>query len=200
MNTSAIQWTIIIISSLVFIGLAIINPLLGIINMKVRHWVAAGRNMRWRPLLIFTHKYNDIVSLSTQTLVLAMLLAYIWHDMRRAMILMSAMFIQTTAVGISKRISSIARPPQLISHVIMRSSSYPSGHSAASMTFAFLVPIIFQPYIPLPLLIIAGVYLLIVAMLTAYGRLYLDVHWFSDIVGGWLLSLITILLSRMFLL
>ena len=195
-----IQLMIAIVCALVFIILAVVNPYLGSINMLIRHHIAEKRNLRWRPLMILTHRYNDVLLLSVQTMVLAMVIGFILNDLRRAMVLMSAMFIQTTVVGFSKRLSSIARPPQLLTHVIMKSSSYPSGHSAASMTFAFLVPIILRPYLPFPLIILIAVYLVVVALLTAYGRLFLDVHWLSDIIGGWLFSAMTILMSRMFLL
>ena len=194
------QLVITIVCAVIFVVLAVINPYFGSVNMMIRHYIAENRNLRWRALMILTHRYNDVLSLSVQTMVLAMLIAYVWNDLRRAMILMSAMFIQTTVVGLSKRLSSIARPPQLLTHVIMKSSSYPSGHSAASMTFAFLVPIILWPFLPVALTLIITAYLFLVALLTAYGRLYLDVHWLSDIVGGWLLSAMTILMSRMFLL
>lgn len=179
--------------------LALLYPVLMPVNIWVRRQVAATRNLRWRPLMILTHRYNDVIFLSLQVLLLALLIGWLWQDWRRAMVLTSTMFVQTTIVSLSKRLSSITRPPQLISHVIMTSSSYPSGHSAASLTFALLVPQVLQPFLPPVVLWLITIYLTAVALLTAYGRLYLDVHWLSDIIGGWLLSGMTLILSRMFL-
>lgn len=183
----------------IFVLLGFISPLLAPLNLLTRGYVNGTRNMRLRPLMILTHRYNDVLSLSLQLILLALLLGLLWDDWRRAMVLLSAMFIQTTIVSASKRMTSIDRPPQLISHIFMTSGSYPSGHSAASMTFALLVPTVLMPYIPLPLLIALATYLFLVALLTAYGRLYLDVHWLTDIVGGWSLAGATYMLSRLFI-
>ena len=66
------------------------------------------------------------------------------------------MFIQTTIITLFKRLTSIDRPPQLVSHIVMTSGSYPSGHSAASLTFALLVPLVLMPYLSQAVIIILG--------------------------------------------
>jgi undecaprenyl-diphosphatase len=109
------------------------------------------------------------------------------------------MFVQTTVVSACKRLSSIDRPPQIVSPVFLTTGSYPSGHSASSLMSALLVPTILMPYLPLSVLIILATFLVCVALLTAYGRLYLDVHWLTDIVGGWVLAGATYLFSCQFL-
>lgn len=188
-----------VLQLVVFLGLGVVNPLLEPLNMRVRLLVDSTRNMKLRPLMILTHRYNDIVSLSVQLLLLAGLVGLLWQDWRRAMVLTSAMFVQTTVVSAFKRLTSVVRPPQELSHVFMTSGSYPSGHSSASLTFALLVPAVLAPHIPFPFVVVIAVYLYIVALLTAYGRLYLDVHWLSDIIGGWMLAGATYMLSLIFL-
>jgi membrane-associated phospholipid phosphatase len=189
----------IIILGVIFIALPLLSRVLAPLNLYVRRQVDSKRNMRLRPLMIITHRYNDVLSFSLQLFILALVLGVVWRDWRRAMVVMAAMFVQTTVVSFCKRLTSIDRPPQMISHVIMTSGSYPSGHSAASLSFALLAPTVLMPYLSLPLLILLATYLICVALLTAYGRLYLDVHWLTDILGGWDLSLIIYLLSRTFL-
>lgn len=179
-----------------FLTLAVIKPVLDPLNMRVRRWVNHTRSPVLRPLMIMTHKYNDVVSLSVQLILLAGMVGLLYDSWARAMILTSAMFIQATVVSVCKRLSSVDRPPQIASHVFMYTGSYPSGHSAASLSFALLVPTVIKPYVPLPVTIVIAVYLFAVALLTAYGRLYLDVHWLSDIFGGWFLSMAVYLFSR----
>ena len=188
-----------VLQLVVFLGLGVVNPLLEPLNMRVRLLVDSSRNMKLRPLMILTHRYNDIVSLSVQLLLLAGLVGLLWQDWRRAMVLTSAMFVQTTVVSAFKRLTSVVRPPQELSHVFMTSGSYPSGHSSASLTFALLVPTVLMPHIPYPFVVAIAIYLYVVALLTAYGRLYLDVHWLSDIIGGWVLAGATYMLSLIFL-
>lgn len=189
----------IIILSVLFVALPLLSRPLAPINLAVRRFVDSRRDMRLRPLMIITHRYNDVLALSVQLIILSVLIGIIFRDWRRAMVLLAAMFVQTTIISVFKRLTSIDRPPQIITHVIMTTGSYPSGHSAASMTFALLVPYVLLPYISLPLLILVLTYLICVALLTAYGRLYLDVHWLTDILGGWILSVAIFLLSRTFL-
>ena len=118
-------------------------------------------------------------------------------DWYRATVLTATIFLQTLIVGISKRLTSIDRPPQIAAHVFMTSGSFPSGHSSISLSFALLVPAVLRPYLPEPLLLFIGIYLVSAALLTAYGRLYLDVHWLTDVCGGWILAGATYMLSRM---
>ncbi len=185
---------------LLYLVLARFNGRLEAINLRFRRLIEQTRPMKLRPLMILTHRYNDVLSLSLQLIVLSLIIGLVWHDWRRAMVLTSAMFIQTTAVTATKQLAAVVRPPQDHTHVIMRSGSYPSGHTAASMTLALLAPVILTPFLPPLLMTALTVYLLVVALLTAYGRLFLDVHWLTDIVGGWLISAATFLLARVFLL
>lgn len=182
-----------------FLALPLLSRPLAPLNIMVRRFVDTRRNMRIRPLMIITHRYNDVLSFSIQLIVLALILGFAFRDWRRATVVLAAMFIQTTVVTFFKRLTSIDRPPQMISHVIMTSGSYPSGHSAASLIFALLVPYVLLPYLSLPVLILLATFLACVALLTAYGRLYLDVHWLTDILGGWALSVAIFLLSQTFL-
>ena len=196
---TALSLIFMILLLLIYFFLAFFSSLLAPVNLLVRAWVDNNRDLRLRPLMILTHRFNDILSLSVQLIVLSLLLSLIWGDWRRAMVLLSAMFVLTTVVGASKRLTSIDRPPQLISHVIMTTGSYPSGHSASSLMFALLVPTMLAPYLALPILIAVAVFLFLIALMTAYGRLYLDVHWLTDIVGGWALSGAIYLFCRQFI-
>jgi membrane-associated phospholipid phosphatase len=182
-----------------YITLAVVNSRLEPLNIRFRQLIERTRWMKLRPLMIVTHKYNDVVSLSLQVLIVSLFIGQYWHDWRRAMVLTSAMFIQTTAVTATKQLAAVNRPPQDHSHVIMKTGSYPSGHTAASMTFALLAPLVLAPFLPPVVIWLVAVYLIGVAVITAYGRLFLDVHWLTDIVGAWLISTITFLFGRIYL-
>ncbi|MDW7656630.1 MAG: phosphatase PAP2 family protein [Bacillota bacterium] len=195
----SLRWTFILANLVAFIVLAIINPFFDRLNLHVRTWVNRTRRPVLRALMVLTHHFNDVLALSAQLIMLGLLIGFVFHDWYRATVLTASIFFQTTVVGIAKRLTSVDRPPQVAAHVFMTSGSYPSGHSSISLSFALLVPVVLRPFLPEPVILAIAVYLLFVAMLTAYGRLYLDVHWLTDIFGGWFLAIATYLLSRMLL-
>jgi undecaprenyl-diphosphatase len=190
--------TLIAIQVAAFLLLAIFNPLLEPLNQRVRRLVERKRLMKLRPLMILSHRYNDVLSVSVQLLLFAVVVGLCWQDWRRATILPLAIFIQISIIIIIKRLTSVDRPPQDLAHVFMNSGSFPSGHSSASLTFALMVPSILSPYVPVIMIVILTAYLSAVALITAYGRLFLNVHWLTDIIGGWLLSGATCMLCRGF--
>jgi undecaprenyl-diphosphatase len=73
-------------------------------------------------------------------------------------------------------------------------ASYPSGHSIASVSVPFAVAILLYHNLgwrwPFP----AAAALLIV---TVYSRLYLGVHWPSDVIAGLVMGLIWLLATHM---
>jgi membrane-associated phospholipid phosphatase len=181
----------IIILLVIFILLDIFYVQLTKFNMWIRHIVNKTREVKIKRFMIFTHQYNDIIPASTQIVLVAMILGLIWKDWKSGLFLMASLAIQTSVVTVTKRIAVRARPPHLTAHKLMTSGSYPSGHSASTMTMALLVPALLMPYLPFWGIMLVLVYFLANATFTAYGRLYLDMHWATDIIGGWVLSVIT---------
>ena len=188
-----------LITSAVLLGvytvLAVIYKRLHRINAAARRVVHRLRRPWMRPFFIFTHKYYDLPAASVQVSGLALLLGFVWRDWRASTALLVALFLQTAVVSVTKGASGRVRPPHDTAHVIMQSGSYPSGHAAGSLTFAILAPFLLSTHVPVAAAIAVLVYLVVMSALTAFGRLYLDMHWFTDIIGGWILSAVTIMFT-----
>jgi len=179
----------------VYTLLAVFYKRLNRANSAVRRAVHRVRRPWMRSFFILTHKLYDVPAASVQISTVALLLAFVWDDARAATALLVSLFLQTALVSATKSLSGRLRPPHDTAHVILRSGSYPSGHTAGSLTFAILATTLIYPHVPPAVAYAVGAYLLVMATLTAFGRLYLDMHWFTDIIGGWLLSAVALMFT-----
>lgn len=186
----------ILVLTILFILLDIFYLRLERFNMWVRHVVNKTRQVKIKRFMVFTHQYNDFIPASTQIILVAMLLGFLWRDWKKGLFMTATLAIQTTIVTVTKRIAVRTRPPHIAAHKLMTSGSYPSGHAASTMAMTFLVPTFLYSYLPFAAIIGIFAYLMVNALFTAYGRLYLDMHWATDIIGGWILSLITFLTAN----
>lgn len=93
--------------------------------------------------------------------------------------------------GINRIIKALvkrARPPQIYHLVKETNYSFPSGHSMSAMAGYGLL-IIEVKKSSLKYKKIIEVFLAIMIFLIGLSRIYLGVHYFSDVIGGFLLSL-----------
>ncbi|MEO6906050.1 MAG: phosphatase PAP2 family protein [Ginsengibacter sp.] len=105
----------------------------------------------------------------------------------------------TVVLQILKEIFKRHRPTDpLLAHVT--GFSFPSGHSFSAFTFYALIIYLFWQLKISPLAKAAiALFFFLFAALIAYSRVYLHVHYPSDVVAGFCLSIIWLLLAFYFL-
>jgi undecaprenyl-diphosphatase len=87
----------------------------------------------------------------------------------------------------SKPIVGRLRPPEEFRLVTETNQSFPSGHALASVAVLGVLAAVFLPGIHSPVLRrTAAVLLAVFVAAIGVSRLYLGVHWPTDVVGGWL--------------
>lgn len=112
--------------------------------------------------------------------------------------LREALFVVVAMVGsgvlqlVTKLVFERPRPDVLEPLVAVTTYSYPSGHAMASATLALALSIVCWPT-RWRLAAIAGG--LVFTLLIAFSRMYLGVHYPSDIVAGWLLAVAWVVLA-----
>jgi membrane-associated phospholipid phosphatase len=108
---------------------------------------------------------------------------------RAALLLMITVLAQRTLVELLKDWTGRARPP-LDPRLLPHSLAFPSGHSANSMTAFLGIALLvaapaFRRY--------AAAAALTLAFMVGLSRIYLGVHWPSDVIGGWAFGLLAVL-------
>jgi len=89
----------------------------------------------------------------------------------------------------------IARPrPDLDPHlVVVKTSSFPSGHATSSMIFLLTVALALSAGTRWRRPAVTGAILL--SLLIGASRVMLGVHWPSDVIGGWAFGMLWVLLT-----
>lgn len=89
---------------------------------------------------------------------------------------------------------------ELIANTGPLANSFPSGHMVRSVVAYGLIAFVAQRLAPWPLVrTLAFPVATVVVLLVALDRLYLDVHWESDVLGGLLLGAIGLLAGTIWL-
>jgi len=155
-----------------------------------RDWVIDQRSGFWTEVMVNASRFGSTPSLIVMALAAGAWLA--WRDREGDSLLMVGGSAGALALGpVLKAI--VERPrPALSDHVVyVHSWSYPSGHSLNSMAVLGLLTVLAVRERPgavrRTLLAAVGVFLVAVV---GFSRVYLGVHWPSDVLAGWLIGVL----------
>lgn len=141
-------------------------------------WNTQMADWRQPALLVFARAMNTIggswVAVFVIPLVSAALLALVRRP-RSAVYALAAFAASALIVQVLKHLFGRARPEDML--VLSDFGSFPSGHTANAATIAVVAWVLF----PRRWVAIAGV---LWALLMAWSRTLLSVHWLTDTIGG----------------
>jgi len=138
---------------------------------------------------ISVSKIIDIIFDTLPVLILSLIISVVmWfrHSKKEAVFLASAMIVDAAAIAILKIL--VQRPRPLNALVTATDYAFPSGHTATAVVFFGMISYLllrnmspdrlntFKP-------IIIGVFSLII-ILIGFSRIYLNLHWLTDVIGG----------------
>ena len=155
-----------------------------------RDWVIDHRSGFWTEVMVSASRFGSTPSLIVIVLATGAWLA--WKGRKGDSLLVVAGSAGALALGPVLK-ALVERPrPALSDHVVFVNSwSYPSGHSLNSMAVLGLLTVLAIRERPGAVrrtaLAVLGAFLVVVV---GFSRVYLGVHWPSDVLAGWLIGVL----------
>ncbi|MFA6601351.1 MAG: phosphatase PAP2 family protein [Candidatus Paceibacterota bacterium] len=118
---------------------------------------------------------------------------------RSALIIISSVGVTLIVIGLLKEFFISLRPPNAL-QVLVDNPGFPSAHAALAAAFFLSLTYLLVPrihsWIKRELLIVLSV---IIVIAIGLSRLVLNVHWASDVIGGWALGVFIATASILFI-
>lgn len=173
-------------SLLCFLALALLaNPSTpGGLDARVNAFVEAHRSAA---LTTFVTGYTGLGQwLVLTAATVAVIAALAWRARRReAVFLLIAMTMSALLNPALKQLFERVRPPAESAVLSVNGYAFPSGHATSSATFALALAVIAWPTRwRWPAAGLAATF----ALLMGLSRVYLGVHWLTDVLAGWVLA------------
>jgi undecaprenyl-diphosphatase len=124
------------------------------------------------------------------------LLVYLVRNLSYAVLFLFSLTFGAISVYTLKQIFNVSRPTDIILSVVGK--SFPSGHTTIAVIFFIMLMYIFDDYLKPIWRVIFNAFCILSILLVAFSRVYLGVHWVSDILGGIILGSIISYLSVTF--
>ena len=168
-------------------GLASIDP-------PVWQWMVEHRSPALTTVAIAVTTVGSTLAMS---IIAVAAVGYLFWRGRRSDALLVA--VVAAGAGLLVRIGKSAvgreRPPADFRLVVETNQSFPSGHALASAAIIGVLLVVFVPPIGrrwVRVAVIAAALLFVLAI--GLSRLYLGVHWATDVLGGWVTGLAWLML------
>ena len=122
-------------------------------------------------------------------------LALLWVRRRPDALAVAVCAVPIALGHVLKVVVSRPRPEYAISEVAYTGMSFPSGHALFALLFGGLLIVLAEELIH-PLAIRRGMQVTVALLVLAIGisRVYLGVHWPSDVIGGYLFAAISLVI------
>ncbi|MFH1238118.1 MAG: phosphatase PAP2 family protein [archaeon] len=134
----------------------------------------------------------DPITLIAISLIIAIYL-YVKSSKKKGIIFTSAILLTGILIKVSKEIFQRTRPLNQIVQEI--GFSFPSGHSTMAVVFFGLIVYLFSKNKSKKIKLISSLIAILTIFLVGFTRIYLRVHWLTDIIGGFIFGGIILFLT-----
>lgn len=164
------------------------------IDVRIEYWLYASRSPFWIQLFTFVTAFGNWKLVGLAAILITAL--FVSHGRKRdAFALLTTLVGAESTAGIFKFL--LERPrPMGIGVFNETSFSFPSGHATVALAFyVFLCYLLWrkkkQPLEKRAIIVLTT----LVILLVGFSRLYLGLHYLSDVLGGYLISAIWLIIG-----
>ncbi|WP_027124821.1 phosphatase PAP2 family protein [Gelidibacter mesophilus] len=169
------------------------SDLLADYDQKITEYVIAHRSPALTKYFVFVTHVGDIYGYAIVLGIFAFMSIFVYKRWKYAVQIVLVLALSAISNLILKRFIDRARPG--IEHMVsVETLSYPSGHAMSAMAFyGFLMFLFYRFKIPIFLKITVILLLAVLILSIGLSRIYLGVHFPSDIAGGYIAGLIWVI-------
>lgn len=155
-------------------------------DLLISQSIAAIRDPLGIAVFLFITHLADALSLAILTTIFMLWL--LWRlQITRAIILVAGMILSGLLTQSLKLF--VARPRPNFAVLAQDGFSFPSGHAlGATVFFGFLFFIILKNNKKHWIKLVFSILLPLLILAVGFSRVYLGVHWTSDVIGGWVIG------------
>lgn len=181
-------------------GFIILTLLVYIMPDSVIDWEFSEEVQEYQhPFLDTMMKWVSIVGNSPVSIIVVLITSLIFLIFRykREALFICLTLLSGIVSSVLKIIIDRPRPTKDVVRIISDTSrqSFPSGHVLFYVVFfGFIVLLMYRlKTLPSPLRIIVSLISLVLIFSVPFSRIYLGAHWFTDVLGGFLMGLLCLL-------
>ena len=163
------------------------------LNNTVRAWMLAHQNPIAHQALVWASAVGSFRSVFWLSVLVSAYLVVIRRRRGVVACLLAPLLSVPVYTGI-RRFYPHARPPS-VAGLAEGTSSFPSAHTTASTAvYCTLAYVLWREgLLPAPVSLAVAI---VMPLLIGVSRVYLDVHWATDVMGGWIAGILIAVIAR----
>lgn len=163
------------------------------IDLVVQNYLSSARTPAITSLMYMVSKFFDLSFYSVAVVILVGLLVYMFRGRRYAFLFILSLTAGVILAYFAKSFFNVGRPIDEVMSVF--GQSFPSYHATIATVFFGMLMYTFDTYFKRFWRVIFNSLCVFIILLVSFSRLYLGVHWLSDVLGGIILGICVCLMA-----